>query len=226
VNDEPWRRYVAALGEISTAHAESTDLAGTRSRVRGEQLALLEDRGQYLAAQQTALNTLGVRLRAAANPSSLAQPAVPELDWAEAMADLDRYLATADRAAEEAEFAGRRPQLLPQWSGTRARNAAVYAVLCLPNAAFSALVSLLGSEASSRRFLWFLIVFPVLVVAGGAITIGRLAAPRIIDADPRTPTVPSADRKRRSVLVGLLIAWASWIVPGQTFELLHQLMNG
>lgn len=102
----------------------------------------------------------------------------------------------------------------------------VYAVLCLPNAAFSAIVSLLGAEASSRRFLWFLIVFPVLVVAAGAITLGTVAAPRIVESDRQVPPATTAGRKGRSVLLGLLLAWASWIVPGQTFELLHQLMSG
>ena len=226
MSPEPWTTYVTALERVGAANTASTDLAGARSRLRREHLTALEGRGRALAAQKEALDALAERLRAAPTALPPTAPAVPTLSWADGLADLDRHLTAADRAAEQARNAGHLPQLLPQWSGTRARNAVIYAALCIPNAAFSAIVSLVGAEPSSRRFLWFLIVFPVLVAVTGVILIGRIAAPRIVDPAPGPAPITATERRRRSVLVGLLIAWASWIVPGQVFELLRQLIGG
>jgi hypothetical protein len=226
VNGEAWKRYTQALVGINSATRAVADLDGMRARERAEQEAALDLGGQWLATQRQRLDTLAAQLSATPAAAAVTERSVGVLSWEDGLADLALHLEAADRAGDDASVAGHRPQLLPQWTGTRARNIAVYLALCLPNAVFSSSVSLVGAEPSSGRFLWFLVTFPIIAVTAGAILIGRVCAPRLHDSDPIVQHTQRQERRRRSVLLGLLIAWASWIVPGQAFELLHALVTG
>ncbi|HEX2810215.1 MAG TPA: hypothetical protein VHN80_28955, partial [Kineosporiaceae bacterium] len=234
-----WAAYAEA---ITGLHRERELIAREGSAAGTDRAAALGRLSGQLAAQRDRLEELGQLLRAGPTQADLTATAAtlpPGADvaartgWERGTAELSGWLSRADDAAEQARRIGGRPQLLPGWSSPLARHAVVYALVVLPNALFTIELSLLGVTGSEPLLWWFGLIFPVLAAIGGGVLVGRLCAPRISPASldgpgpeppeaPGTPgsAGPHAAPRRRHRWLAIPFAWASWLVPGFTLDLI------
>ena len=104
-----------------------------------------------------------------------------------------------------------------------ARHAVIYGLLVLPNAIVTVGLSLLGVHGNAPLLWWFVVIFPVLAAVIGGHLVGLLCAPRT------SPTAlddgrdePGEAPGRRYRWVGVILAWASWLIPGSLLDLLAQ----
>jgi hypothetical protein len=131
--------------------------------------------------------------------------------WGAEAADLNDLVSRVDQLIVDAVTIGRRPQLLPDWSSDFARNTIAYLGLVSPNALFTISLSLLGLNGGIALFLWFAVVFPAIAAVGGGVLVGRICAPRL--SGPVSMTEARSPRRHHR-WVAVVLAWASWLVPG------------
>jgi hypothetical protein len=223
VNQAHWAAYAEALVGV---HRQREQIARDASSTRSGLVADLERLGEQVAAQRARLETLGQQLRAPLSPADLSpalapQPVPTPVAGQSRAGELGGWLSGADRAADEARQIAALPQLLPGWTSASARHAVVYALLVLPNAVFTIGLSLLGVTGSDPLLWWFVLIFPLMAAVGGGLLVGRLCAPRasraLLEQGRPEPAEPPRRRQRGLAVV---FAWASWLVPGFTLDLL------
>jgi hypothetical protein len=220
-----WEAYARALTELHEARVAAAAGRQGRARRRAEHEARLHALDAALAAQQAELRELSAELRAPLPPGALGPLPVPPLDGAAAHADAQARLDSAGAAVVEARRVARLPQLLPEWSGDLGRAALVYLLLALPNVVLAVALSVAGVHGNDPALLWFAVIWPLATLIGGAVALGRAAAPRL---PPDEPVAGPARirRPRRYPWLGVLVAWASWLVPSWLLDQLAALTGG
>jgi hypothetical protein len=243
-----WTTYSGALIAL---HQERERIARERSATGADRTVALGQFGDRLSAQREDLTALGLQLRADLTPVDLTPVDLTPVDltrgdlpaaestpggaaarssWDAGAAELAAAVSSSDHAADEARRLGGRPQLLPAWRSPIARHAVVYAAVVVPNALFTVFLSLSGVTGSQPLLWWFGLIFPVLAAIGGGILVGRLSSPRICSASPdgadagngaEHPTPP----RRRHRWLAVPFAWASWLVPGYTLDLIAPFLH-
>jgi hypothetical protein len=250
VTETAWETYADALVEL---HRQRRRIAREDADWRSGRVAVVEQVGEQLSVQQQRLADLARQLRvdpmpaaigpgapaalgatqdrdttrpgtSAAGPASPAPEGGRDAGWEERNADLGRWLAQADRAADQARSVAALPQLLPGWDSPLARDAVVYGLLALPNAVLTVGLSLLDVHGNAPLLWWYVLIFPVLAAIAGGHLIGRWCAPRTSPAAlEQGRDEPGEAPRHRHRWLGVIFAWASWLVPGTGLDLLAQL---
>ncbi|HEY6798007.1 MAG TPA: hypothetical protein VI248_25305 [Kineosporiaceae bacterium] len=220
-----WEAYARALTDLQLARRhELADRAGSARR-RAERQARLRDLDAALRAQQAELRALAADLRAPLSPDDLGPLPVPPLDGLAADADAQARLEGAQAAMAEARRVARLPQLMPEWSGTLGRAALVYLGFAVPNVVVVVALSVAGVHGSSAALLWFAVIWPLVTAVAGGVLLGRARAPRLPPDEPST-ALAGLRPARRYPWLGVLMAWASWLVPGWLLDQLAALTLG
>jgi hypothetical protein len=219
-----WEGYASALERLHEARAAVTAGRLGSARRGAERQARLRALDAALAAQHTELHALAEDLRAPLTAADLGPLPVPPLPWATADADAQARLGAARAALAEARRVARLPQLLPQWSSELARAATVYLGFTLPNVGVVVALSAAGVHENSGALLWFGVIWPLVTAVGGAATLSRAGLPRLPPGDPYALARPRP--MRRYPWLGVLVAWASWLVPGGLLDQLAAMTTG
>lgn len=237
MSETGWTTYAEAIIEV---HRERQQIAREQSATGAERSFALGQLGDRLNAQREALTALGRRLRAELTPADLTPGKAAELSsWEAGATELAAAASTCDHAADEARRLGGRPQLLPAWRSPIARHAVIYAVVVVPNVLFTVFLSLHGVTGSQTLLWWFGLIFPVLAAIGGGILVGRLCGPRICPGSPDGSGSPDdaespddaddaqqpTSLRRRHRWLAVPFAWASWLVPGYTLDLIAPFLH-
>jgi hypothetical protein len=230
--DQAWSVYATALGTLHTARRDAFATFQAASRAEAERAAALERLRTELDAQRTAIEDLATRLRAPAGSISLAPSEVAPADGVTGLADLRTRTADVAQALDTARHVATLPQLLPDWRSQFARAAVVYSAFCVPNLLLALTICLaefLPGRESIAVFLFFAVIWPLVTAFGGGAVVRHVTRARAGE-DPFPPEEsagarPSPGRKAGSPLtgsglseplyrwLGLLVAWASWLIP-------------
>jgi hypothetical protein len=211
---DAWEQYAVALTGLHTARRAVTESTLSARQRRAARTAELERLSGDLQAQRERLQGLATELRAPLSAEQLTPlPGAPPLPWEAADHDARARIGGADAAVVDARRVARLPQLLPQWSSQLARATVVYLGFTLPNIAFVVLLSLAGVHGSTPVLVWFVVIWPLTTAIGGATTLGRVEKPRL-PPDEATLHLARLKPPRHYPWLGVLLAWAGWLIPG------------
>jgi hypothetical protein len=233
-----WAGYAKALGVLHSARDAAYQAHLTAQRAKAEREAEASHLTARLGEQQRALVGLATQLKAQLSAPDLAPSAVPPLDGPAALADLRARVDAADAALVEARRVARLPQLLPEWDSRFARAAVVYAGFGIPSFMLTILLSMIGVHENTAVLIWFAVIWPLVTAFGGGAVVVQVTRPRQATEKPGDATDPD-DRELQSIALpmlavrervyrwfGLLVAWASWLVPGAILDWFAGLWHG
>jgi hypothetical protein len=218
-----WAAYAEALGSLHAAREAAVAAHRAARRAEAARAAEISALTARVAQQQQALVAFADRLGAPLTPADLSPAAVPPGDPAQAPAELRRRLDAADAELAEARRVAALPQLLPAWESAFARAAVVYAAFAVPNVLLTVALAMAGVHESRFLKVWFIVLWPALTAIVGGLVVAHVSRPRAAEE-------PAAGEPARGTAVaprstpgrwgrhyrrfGLLLAWASWLVPG------------
>lgn len=240
--DGAWAAYAEALGHLHRERDAAFEAHRSGQLADARRVAEVNELAARLTEQQGALVDLAARLRAPVDPATLTPSGVPPLDGDDAVADLHARVDGVDAAIAEARRVAVLPQLVPEWRGRFARAAVVYTAFAIPSMLLTVMMSLAGVGENRNVLLLFAVIWPAVTAVGGGAVVGEVARSRAGDDPSFEPErraaglapgaggagSPGSGRRRepRYRWFGVILAWASWLVPGATLDWFASLWPG